>query len=691
MEFKEKEELQLRQICDICGNTNDRCFCTVPQPQELATPQRVGGPLSNYVLGEQISDNKRSSTSRARHAVTGQVFAIKMLKTPPIEDRTTQRKLQQEGKAITALNHPNIAAVYDYGLTSDNQPFVARDYIDGINLGELIDKEGSLDNQRFLDIFLQIADALAHAHQSHVLHLSLKPENIILAKHGDDGSDFVKVVDCGISRMISSQPQEASNQYGNNAARYLSPEQCSGEVVSTASDIYAFGCVMYEALCGHPPFEEGDHVQIMQKQIRAAPPPLSKVARQPVSRELESLVARCLAKDPRFRPQSGKELECELQGIANGTTTADSQPVPSRLRRSVDTSAPEPAWFSPARSVLVIAALALIAGTVAIFALWRSQQEPVVSEVPKPVWRQSFDSALKDERQGNLQSAEAYLQQALREAEQDGAKEKDLADILAKLGSQYYSSSRSRDAAPFLMRALPLYERIEGPMGPDVDWIATDLAEIAQTTENWPTAIQMYTKLQPIKEKQSGKDSAKYAQVLAGLGGAYVHTHDYKSAEKYLRASLAIREKLGPDSGSNDIAASKSMLGLGYILDTQGRVKEAEKLYKDALATCKKARPPKKEVTAKAMDYYSNFLMRTGRRVAGEKLSQQARVLRGMPAAASEASGPYSGATVPGAEGKVDRAISKTGKALEGTKTAIYEAGKLLGKAKDFRDRYRLR
>ncbi|MBX9666779.1 MAG: serine/threonine-protein kinase [Candidatus Obscuribacterales bacterium] len=673
MEFKEKQDIKLSQVCAECGFPSTQCRCGPTSPAQLQ------GPLANYVLSDVVHESERSSIYQGRHTETGQVFAVKTIKGQPVTDRTAQRKLQQEGKAVTSLTHPHISAVYDYGLSATNVPFIARDYVEGVSLAQLIDQEGSLDTQRFCDIFLQILDALSYAHENGVLHLSLKPENIIVTKQAGNRGDFVKVVDFAVSRMVPMDTKEDRERCARHDSRYLSPEQARGEAVGPATDFYALGCTMYEALCGHAPFDEGEQLEIMCKQISVTPPELKTVARHEPPEVLNRIIMRSLAKDPISRPVTLKEIERALHDAAQGKNPL----VSDSKSRSVDTlPAAVPSRVTPRKATSTnYTLIAIFIGVIAagVFAFW--PKPPVTPPVPE--WKVFLEQATKSAAVGNVREEETRLNMALSALDSVTSDDKDLALVLSRLGLLYYSQNRKHEAMPILIRALPLYESMQGPEGPDVDWIATDIAEMAQKTENWQLAIEMYKKLEPIRVKESGRASGKYANLLAGLGGAYMHTHNYVLAEKHLRAALAIQAKL-PEK--NFAAISRESLNLAYILDTQLNKKaESEILYKQAIDSAKHSVPADKIFQARTLEYYSNYLSRSGQASRAKALKQEARAIQGLPPEVSSASGAVAPrATASGTA--IDRGLAAVSRA----KVTVNKADKALDRINSLRERLRL-
>src|SRR5262249_36204280 len=154
------------------------------------------------------------------------------------------------------------------GITGSDrtaQPYIVMDYLDGVSLSDLIKQDERLPVPTVLKIFTQVCNALSHAHNHGVVHRDLKPSNIMLQEK-DGESNFVRIVDFGIAKVITPDGQQSHRltQTGDifGSPTYMSPEQCQGRVADTRSDVYAVGCVLYEALCGKPPHEGGSQFEI---------------------------------------------------------------------------------------------------------------------------------------------------------------------------------------------------------------------------------------------------------------------------------------------------------------------------------------------------------------------------------------------------------------------------------------------
>ncbi|MBS1956524.1 MAG: protein kinase [Cyanobacteria bacterium SZAS-4] len=256
---------------------------------------------------------------KARHVMTGAKLAVKTLHVHLAHEPKHILRFEQEAKAASALKHPHLVVVHDFGLTPSNIPFIVMDLIEGTNLQEQILNYGPLSVKRFCDIFVQASDALAHAHKRGVIHRDIKPANMILAA-SDDGKDFIRIVDFGIAKVIASDAltTQELTQTGDlvGSPLYMSPEQCLGTALDARSDIYSLGCVMYEAITGKTPFLGPNSVQTIFKHIHEMPPrPSTQRTDILIPPELEKVLFRTLQKDPAGRYALMDDLRTDLEYI----------------------------------------------------------------------------------------------------------------------------------------------------------------------------------------------------------------------------------------------------------------------------------------------------------------------------------------------------------------------------------------
>jgi len=255
---------------------------------------------------------------KAKHMYMDRYVALKILHPDFASNRLAIRNFQGEAKAIANLQHKNIIGVYDFGLSSESEPYLVMEYINGSDLGEILAKESPLPVNRIVTICLQVCAGLAEAHARGIVHCDLKPSNILI--QGTDFEGEVKVVDFGLARIITTEDEGdveiTVKLFITGTPPYMSPEQCHGQPVTALSDIYALGCILYEALTGVNVFDDSNPMVTFERQCELEPPPLSVTYPSGLfSTQLEDLVSSMLTKDPAKRPQSMSEVISLLSTI----------------------------------------------------------------------------------------------------------------------------------------------------------------------------------------------------------------------------------------------------------------------------------------------------------------------------------------------------------------------------------------
>jgi eukaryotic-like serine/threonine-protein kinase len=231
-----------------------------------------------YHVEKKIGEGGMGVVFAARHAVIERPLAIKVLKREAMRDTATIRRFVQEAKAASRIGHPNIVDVTDFGTTPDGMTYSVMEFVPGITLGAAIRAAAPFGQARAMRITAQIARALAAAHDKGIVHRDLKPENVFLLDR-DGRPDFVKIVDFGIAKVTpprgkTNEPRltRAGSVFGT--PEYMAPEQAAGRSDTDGRvDIYALGVILYEMLCGAPPFVSEGHGELIHLHISAPPPP----------------------------------------------------------------------------------------------------------------------------------------------------------------------------------------------------------------------------------------------------------------------------------------------------------------------------------------------------------------------------------------------------------------------------------
>lgn len=293
-----------------------------PTPLSRAFPELdkklLGSTFADkYKILEPLGQGGMSIVYRAKHLTMSRDVAIKILHGSRASDEQSIRRFRQEALATSSLSHPNIVAVHDFGATGDGTTYLVMDLVTGKSLSQVIKSEGPLSLERFLNLMQQVASALGHAHERGIVHRDLKPSNIMVSKI--EGGERAEIVDFGIAKLVGPEDAGQLTQTGEvfGSPFYMSPEQCSGGSVDTRADLYSFGCVMYESLCGHVPFSGETVFDTIHKHLNEAPPPLvAPSIPEEIRSGLELLILKCLAKSPDDRPQKMSEVETQLRALS---------------------------------------------------------------------------------------------------------------------------------------------------------------------------------------------------------------------------------------------------------------------------------------------------------------------------------------------------------------------------------------
>ena len=301
------------KICKVCRarfrGDPTRCPLDGGELEELPDPllgRTMGG---RYVVTQKIGAGGMGTVYRARHEAVGRDVAIKFLAPELALDATNRKRFLREAKAANRINHEHIIDITDFGETEDGLVFLVMEYLVGRPLNAVIE-QGPMPTLRALGIILQMAQALARAHEFDVVHRDIKPDNIYLLS-GHDG-DFIKILDFGLAQMKGELRLTATGTVFGTP-EYMSPEQARGAPATFAVDLYAVGCVFYELLTGSLPFT-GTTPDLIIAHLRTVPePPSSKLASIP--RDVDRMIMRLLEKKPEDRYLDAYALADELKGI----------------------------------------------------------------------------------------------------------------------------------------------------------------------------------------------------------------------------------------------------------------------------------------------------------------------------------------------------------------------------------------
>ncbi len=284
-----------------------------PFDEELFVGSRFA---ERYQILSVVGRGSMGVVYKARHELMGRLVAIKMLRGQLLRDERSVKRFEREARATSRLDHPNVIAVHDFGLTENRQPYLVMDFASGVTLYEIQKRERILAPQRAVHIFSQVCDALQHAHLQGVIHRDLKPSNIMVMSREND-HDYVKVFDLGVAKVAWGEEEEKEALTGTGevcgSPIYLSPEQCKHDPLDHRTDIYSLGVVMYELLTGMPPLMGETAYDTIYLHAHEEAPAFALVTDAVLPARLEKIVLKALSKSPDDRQQTMQELKWELQ------------------------------------------------------------------------------------------------------------------------------------------------------------------------------------------------------------------------------------------------------------------------------------------------------------------------------------------------------------------------------------------
>ncbi len=366
----------------------------------------IGQTVSHYRILEKLGQGGMGVVYAAEDTHLGRRVAVKFAVANAASARYRARFLR-EARSASALNHPNIAAIYDYGEDSEGQPFLVMELVDGQDLFRVL-QSGKLSVLRSLEIAAQVAEALREAHSRGILHRDIKPSNVVINDRGQ-----VKVLDFGLARpMVLDRAATAGSAavaapetvegFVAGTPAYMSPEQIKDAPLGPESDLFALGCLLYECLTRHPAFSGANSADILAAVLHVDPPPPSHFNAS-VPPDVDAIVMKALAKYPEARYRSADEMLADISAAEARITRGDSQEtlvLPPIKRRVLK--------LPRARTAGIAAAAIVLTGAVSAVYYFGSTDRPAPDAVR---WYQEGVNALRD---GTYYKASRALERAVR-------------------------------------------------------------------------------------------------------------------------------------------------------------------------------------------------------------------------------------------------------------------------------------
>ena len=529
------------------------------------------------------------------------VVAIKMIRLDLAPTFLISR-FWYERQILANLEHPCIARFLEGGTTEERVPYFVMEYIEGEPITTYCDRHG-LTIEKRLELFLSVCDAVQYAHRNLVVHRDLKPRNILVTSEG-----VPKLLDFGIAKLVN--PELTSDVPGSTVTsvrlmtpEYASPEQVRGEKVTTSTDVYSLGLVLYELLSGVRPqqfktnsFSEIERVVCEQEPERpssAVMRSLSDTAERGMgkgdrkkwsrefARELDNIVFMAMQKDPQRRYPTVEQFADDIQRYRSG--------LPIRAR--AQTLGYRALKFARRHrtGVAVVAFLAfLLSGFAAVMTFQASRiakERDRANQVTEFLVK-IFEVSNPGESKGNSVTARELLDSSAQKIQADLQKQPEAqAAMMDTMGQVYGNLGLYNTAIPLLEKALQIRKQTLGERNPDIASTMNHLAEALQNAGKHDAALRMANEALTMRRKLLGNEHPDVASSLGTLGGSLYETGKYAEAEAAFRESLAIREKA---FGEEHVKVATSLSQLAMIVATEGKKDEAEPLNRRALAIRRK-------------------------------------------------------------------------------------------------------
>lgn len=260
-----------------------------------------------YQIIRLIGEGGMANVYLAHDTILDRDVAVKILRGDLAGDEKFVKKFQREAISASSLNHPNIVELYDVG-EDNGEYFIVMEYVEGKTLKSLVKKRGALTLAEVVDIMLQLTSAIAHAHDSYIIHRDIKPQNVLILDNG-----MVKITDFGIATALNNHELTETNSI-MGSVHYLPPEQANGNGATVKSDIYSLGILMFELLTGRVPFKGDNAVEIAIKQMKTPIPSVRKYNEE-IPQSVENVILRACAKNPKNRYDSAREMHDDLKTV----------------------------------------------------------------------------------------------------------------------------------------------------------------------------------------------------------------------------------------------------------------------------------------------------------------------------------------------------------------------------------------
>lgn len=626
---------------------------TVLHPQR-AENELEGRRIGPYELVEELGQGGMGRVFLARRA-DGQFDQRVALKVLPIgfSSPDARDRFLTERQILATLDHPNIARLLDGGVTENGQPYFVMEVVDGQPLDQYA-HANNLSIEERLELFLDVCDAVQSAHQKLIVHRDLKPSNILVTEEGQ-----AKLLDFGVAKLLDPEPLLSQNAprtrtgWSPMTPGYASPEQVRGDPISTASDVYQLGIVLYELLAGRRPYSVEDRtpseVERIICEVDPAPPSTAVTRsendgsggvsspaerRKTLRGDLDTIVMKALHKEPDRRYDSVEQLAEDLRRFLEGRPVSAH---PDRWTYRAGKFARRHRGGVLAAAVIVL----LLIGYGATItwhsqrtqaALDRAQREAQKSEQVTDFLVGLFERAAPYQtagpaiQLGDTLTTRELLDQGAARARQGLSDQPEVqATMMYTLGQIYRQLGYHDEAASLLDDALAVQREHLSSTHPDRAKSLHERARLLRYEGQTERAARLYRESLSIQRRHLGEEHPDIADNIRELAIIAAREGRYAQADSLFREALAMRKSLhGPDHP--DVATELHVLGLLYVQKEE--LADAERLLRRSLAIRRRHADGDHPLLAETLDRLGQVLVKQGELDEAEPLLRKARAIR---------------------------------------------------------------